>query len=130
MESKNKIMKTNQEILDQFGRILISEVFDKQYGFIKNDVSDLVETKGYENLFCNMTKSQKSEIEKYTKEVLEGALFDFLKIFEEHEAFKIKFQNENTQVDLVEISEMLKAEPIVENSWINRFSAFKFSDTK
>ncbi|WP_321827011.1 hypothetical protein [Maribacter dokdonensis] len=77
-----------------------------------------------------MTKSQKSEIEKYTKEVLEGALFDFLKIFEEHEAFKIKFQNENTQVELVEISEMLKAEPIVENGWINRFSAFKFSDTK
>lgn len=123
-------MKTNQEILDQFGRILISEVFDKQYGFIKNDVSDLAETKGYEKLFGNMNNDQKMEIEKFTKEILEGVLFQFLKIFEENKQFKLLYENENIQVNLVKISEMLKAEPIIEDGWINRFSEFKFSDTK
>ena len=80
---KNKIMKTNQEILDEFGKILISDVFDKGYEIIKNDISDLAETEGYEKLFGNMNNDQKMEIEKFTKEILEGVLFQFLKIFEE-----------------------------------------------
>ncbi|SHK59857.1 hypothetical protein [Maribacter aquivivus] len=123
-------MNTNQEILDEFGKILISDVFDKGYEIIKNDVSDLAETEGYENLFVNMNNDQKREIEKYTKEVLEGALFNFLKMFEEKEQFKLIYQNENIPVNLVKISEMLKAEPIIENGWINRFSEFKFTDNK
>ncbi|WP_324025376.1 hypothetical protein QSV08_19545 [Maribacter sp. BPC-D8] len=123
-------MKTNQEILDEFGKILISDVFDKGYEFIKNDISDLAETEGYENLFGNMNNDQKMEIEKYTKEILEGVLFQFLKIFEENKQFKLLYENESQQIDLVKISEMLKAEPIIEDGWINRFSEFKFLDNK
>ncbi|MEP2280358.1 hypothetical protein [Maribacter sp.] len=117
-------MKTNQEILDEFGKILISDVFDKGYEFIKNDISDLAETEGYENFFGTMNNDQKMEIEKYTKEILEGVLFQFLKIFEENKQFKLLYENENIQLNLVKISEMLKAEPIIENGWINRFTRF------
>tara|TARA_R110000751_G_scaffold140906_2_gene244572 strand:- start:87 stop:503 length:417 start_codon:yes stop_codon:yes gene_type:complete len=127
---KNKIMKTNQEILDEFGKILISDVFDKGYEIIKNDISDLAETEGYEKLFGNMNNDQKMEIEKFTKEILEGVLFQFLKIFEENKQFKLLYEKENIRVNLVKISEMLKAEPIIEDGWINRFSEFKFSDNK
>ncbi|MFS4418470.1 hypothetical protein [Maribacter sp. 2307ULW6-5] len=69
-----------------------------------------------------MSDIQKEEIERYTNEILKGSIFDFLRIFEENEQFKIIYQENGKQVNLVEISEMLKAEPIIENGWIARFS--------
>jgi len=115
-------MKINQEVLDEFGKILIESVFDDQFQFIKNDTSDLAETEEYKNLFSGMTEIQKREIEHYTKEVLSGTLFNLLRIFEEHENFKLIYEEGSKQVDLNQISEMLKAEPIIEGGWIERFS--------
>jgi hypothetical protein len=115
-------MKTNQEILDQFGNSVTNEVFDNQYRFILNKIDDLGQTEGYKNLFLGMTPKQKEEIEFYTREILEGAIFDFLRIFEEHPEYKIIYEKDGQQVDLNKISEMLKAEPIIENGWIKRFS--------
>ncbi len=60
-----------------------------------------------------MSLIQKDEMENYTKEILQGALFDFLNIFEENEEFKIVYEEDGKQVNLVEISEMLKSEPIM-----------------
>ncbi|MCT4615418.1 MAG: hypothetical protein N4A49_11150 [Marinifilaceae bacterium] len=113
-------MKRN--ILDEFGRLMIKEVFDNQYKFILNSVIDLSNTQGYENLFKNMSCVQKKEMENYTKEILKGVLFDFLRIFEENEQFKLVYDDGEKQINLNEISEMLKAEPIIENGWIERFS--------
>lgn len=115
-------MKSNNEILDTFGELITHEVFDNQYKFILNKVDDLAQTKEYENLFRNMDQTQKTEIEKYTQEILKGCLFDFLRVFEENEEFRIIYQNKEVQADLNKISEMLKAEPIIENGWIVRFS--------
>lgn len=50
-------------------------------------------------------------------------MFDFLRIFEENQQYKIYFETGEQKVNLVELSEMLKAEPNIENDWINRFSA-------
>lgn len=118
-------MKTNKEILDQFGNLIAKEMFDNQYRFILNKVEDLVQTEGYTNLFKGMSDEQKNEIEFYTREILKGATFDFFKIFEEHPEFKIVYEEDGNQVDLNKISEMLKAEPIIENGWIDRFSKEK-----
>jgi len=115
-------MKSNKEILDEFGQIIVNEVFDNQYRFILNKTEDLALTEGYEELFSKMDANQKKEIENYTKELLSGALFDFLKIFEENEQFKIIFEEGNQKADLNKISEMLKSEPIIENGWIDKFS--------
>ncbi len=115
-------MKTNNEILDEFGQIVVNDVFDNQFRFILNKIEDLAMTDGYKTLFSKMNQEQKKEIENYTKEILSGALFDFLKIFEENENFKIVYEKNGTKVDLNKISEMLKSEPIIKNGWIDRFS--------
>lgn len=115
-------MKTEKSILDEYGKLMIQSVFDNQYNFIKNDIKDLAETEGYKNLFGNMNPLQKREIENYTNELLRGCLFDFLKIFEENDEFKLIYEEDGQQVNLVKISEMLKAEPFIENGWIQRFS--------
>lgn len=115
----------NNQILDSFGRLVISEVFDNQYRFILNKLEDLSQTDDYKNLFSNMSEIQKKEIEIYTKEILKGAAFDFLRIFEENPEFKLIHEADGIQTDLNKISEMLKAEPIIPNGWIERFSELK-----
>jgi hypothetical protein len=118
-------MKNNKEILNEFGKLLINKVYDNQYRFILNSIKDLSITDGYKNLFSGMDIIQKKEIENYTQEILKGALFDFLNLFEENEEFKLIYEESEQQVDLTKISEMLKAEPIVENGWIDKFSKYK-----
>ena len=120
-----KTVKSNQEILDNYGRLLVRKCFDNQLRFIMNDLKDLSETKGYENLFSGMSAIQKKEMEHYTYSMLKGALFDFLRIFEEDDEYKLYYEKDGQRVDLKEISEMLKAEPIIETGWIARFSEKK-----
>ncbi|WP_299312550.1 hypothetical protein [uncultured Aquimarina sp.] len=54
--------------------------------------------------------------------------FNFFKIFEEHQAFRLIYEEDGKRVNLVEISEMLKAEPTIENGWISRFSKYAKDD--
>jgi hypothetical protein len=116
-------MNDKNEILDKFGKILIQQVFDNQVKFILNDLKELSKTKEYANLFKTMTEVQKNELVLYTSEILKGTLFDFLKIFEENPQYKLIYEeNKGHQINLLEISEMLKAEPIIENGWLKRFS--------
>jgi len=51
-------------------------------------------------------------------------MFDFLDLFEQNEKFKLVYEEDQKQINLVEISEMLKAEPLGENGWIERFSKY------
>ncbi|CAI9429322.1 MULTISPECIES: hypothetical protein [Weeksellaceae] len=122
-------MKSNNKILNEFGNILIENVYDNQLRFIMNSIKDLSQTEGYKNLFKDMNGIQKKEIEKYTKEILSGALFDFLNLLEENDEYKLIYGNTcDNQLDLNKISENLKAEPIIENGWIDRFS--KYADER
>ena len=90
-------MKSNNEILDEFGNLIVNEVFDNQYRFILNQVNDLAETDEYRNLFSGMRVEQKKEIELYTQEILKGTIFDFLRIFEERPEFKIIYEENGQQ---------------------------------
>lgn len=69
-----------------------------------------------------MDKKDFQILQKYFSESLKGILFNFLRSFEENEHFKLYYEKNEQKVNLVEISEMLKAEPIIENGWIERFS--------
>ncbi len=104
-------MKKNQEILDEYGRTLVKNVFDFNFKMLKHNLS--------KNLNSNELEKK---IDSISKNTLESCLFDFLKIFEENEQFKLYYESKGQKVNLVEISEMLKSEPIVENGWIERFS--------
>ena len=118
-------MNSNNKILNEFGELLIKNVYDNQLRFIMNSVKDLSQTEGYLNLFKDMNEIQKKEIEKYTKEILSGALFDFFNILEENNEYKLVYGNTcDEQIDINKISENLKAELIIENGWIDRFSKY------
>ena len=113
---------TEIEILDNFGK-LFTKAFDKSLAFSKNDLDDLRKHR-FKNLFSNMTSEQKTEFEKVSFNMLSGLLFGVLQIFEDNREYKIVYEADNKQVDLVKISEMLKAEPTIEGGWIDRFSKY------
>jgi len=121
---RNKLinMERNKQVLDEFGKILIETAFDGQMSLTKNSLEDLRNTKRFQNLFQTMNETQKKELEALSFEILSGLLFDFLKLFEENEEFKIMYVEDSNYIDLSKISENLKAEPIIENGWIERFS--------
>lgn len=124
-------MKSNQEILDTFGSEIIQNTFDPAIGnllslSIKKNPPLIFED--YVNLFKKMNNADFVVLQKYLQESIGGVLFNFLKFFEENESFKLIYEENGKQINLVEISEMLKAEPIIENGWIQRFS--KYTDKK
>ncbi len=108
-------MKTNEEILDEFGKIVINDCFDPSYANLKglkNKENPPVIFEEFSNLFKKLEENDFIILQKYLRESLGGLIFNFLRLFEENEQ----------KVNLVEISEMLKAQPIIENGWIERFS--------
>ncbi|MBO0590939.1 hypothetical protein I2486_05910 [Cellulophaga sp. E16_2] len=118
-------MKNNKEILDEFGKLVGSQGFDSSYGNLLEILSGNSPNpmrKELIDLFGRFNNEEKDKIKNYVYELISGTQFDFLKIFEENEQFKIVYEENGKQVNLVEISEMLKAEPIIENGWIARFS--------
>lgn len=108
---KIKNMKRDQEILDEFGKELIHTVYDFNYKLLKQSI-----------LHLNKKDAIVNTLDFLCRETFESVLFNILKFFEENEQFKIVYEEDGKQVNLVEISEMLKAEPIMENGWIERFS--------
>jgi catalase (peroxidase I) len=125
---KNKmIMKTNQEILNFFGRIIIEDCFDPTYAnidSIKNRENPPQFGEEYSNLFKKLSDSDFEILKKYISTSLGALLFDVLRIFEEHKEFKLTYEDDDQQVDLTKISDSLMTEPIIENGWIERFSKF------
>ncbi|MGG8496892.1 hypothetical protein ACQY1Q_10775 [Tenacibaculum sp. TC6] len=118
-------MKKNKEILDEFGKIFTNEVFDDNLKYSKqilNGTTKWGQGSEYIKAFQSLDKENKEVVEKFFIEYLKTNLFSFLSIFESHEEFKLYYEKGTQKVNLVEISEMLKAEPIIENGWIERFS--------
>ncbi|SDE29005.1 hypothetical protein [Riemerella columbipharyngis] len=120
-------MKSNDEILNEYGKKLIEFSFDPAIGNllslrIKDNPPIIFED--YVNLFKKIDSEDFVILQKYLEESIGGVLFNILRIFEEDERFRLIYEEDGKQVDLVKISEMLKAEPIIENGWIKRFSKY------
>jgi hypothetical protein len=118
-------MTTNQEILDNFGRIVVNDILDRYYNGINKVINS-----GYKNptmlhyneLFNKLNQSDKELLHHFVTENINSIVFDMLGIFEEHREFKLIYEEDGQQIDLNKISEMLKAEPLSEDGWIQRFS--------
>lgn len=108
---KIKNMKRDQKILDEFGKQLIHTVYDFNYKLLKQAI-----------LHLNKKGAIVDNLDFLCSETFESVLFNILNFFEENEQFKIVYEEEGKQVNLVEISEMLKAEIHGEDGWIMRFS--------
>ena len=120
-------MKTNQEILDTIGEEIIKFSFDSAIGnllSLRIKENPPVIFKEYVELFKKMNNKEFSILQKYLEESIGDTIFNILRIFEEDERFKLIYEEDGKQINLVEISEMLKAEPIIENGWIERFSKY------
>ncbi|MEW4923627.1 hypothetical protein [Algibacter sp. 2305UL17-15] len=118
-------MKSEKEILDDFGSKLIERVYDDAINYFDQIVSGTTPWgvgKEYTDIFKKLSKEDHVLLRRYIKETIGTSLFAVLGIFEENPEFKIKYIGEGKEMDLVAISEMLKAEPTIENGWIDRFS--------
>lgn len=118
-------MKSNKDILDDFGKKIVENLFDPSIGnltSLRTKENPPVIFKDYADLFKNLNEHDFNVLKRYLRESIGNAMFNFLKVFEEHPEFKILYEEDGKQVDLTKISEMLKAEPITENGWIKRFS--------
>ena len=117
-------MKTNQEILDYFGKKIINNVYDDALSYfiqLKNGTTKWGTGKEYTDVINKLDQEDQELLFEYLKKTIETTIFGFLGFFEENPEYKIIYEEEQ-QVDLNKISEMLKAEPIIENGWIQRFS--------
>ena len=120
-------MKTNQEILDTIGEEIIKFSFDSAIGnllSLRIKENPPVIFKEYVELFKKMNNKDFSILQKYLEESIGDTIFNILRIFEEDGRFKLIYEEDGKQINLVEISEMLKAEPIIVNVWIERFSKY------
>ena len=120
-------MKTNQEILDTIGEEIIKFSFDPAIGnllSLRIKENPPVIFKEYVELFKKMNNKDFSILQKYLEESIGDTIFNILRIFEEDERFKLIYEENGKQINLVEISEMLKAELLGENGWIERFSKY------
>ena len=120
-------MKTNQEILDTIGEEIIKFSFDPAIGnllSLRIKENPPVIFKEYVELFKKMNNKDFSILQKYLEESIGDTIFNILRIFEEDGRFKLIYEEDGKQINLVEISEMLKAEPIIEDGWIERFSKY------
>jgi hypothetical protein len=103
-------MLKNKEILDKFGEVLIKTAYNLNLEIMEKNIEK------------NITEKELSKkISFIFKENLEAVFFDFLKIFEENDEFKLYYEKNNQKINLVEISEMFNAEILTEDGWIERF---------
>lgn len=118
-------MQSHDEILNTLGKIIVANVFDQYYkglNMIIYEGTPNLLNKKYHEVFNKLDSKDKDLIREYSVKNATTIIFEMLKIFEEHEEFKLIYEEEGKQVNLVEISEMLKAEPLSEYGWIARFS--------
>lgn len=121
-------MKTNKEILDLLGSKIVKECYDgslKHFESIRNK-EDLPEIYKEKKDFLNSLDNDNYLLfRKMIMSNIELVLFEFFNIIEENEEFKIIYEENGKQVNLMRISEMLKSELFIEGGWIDRFSKEK-----
>ncbi|CAM1345104.1 hypothetical protein [Tenacibaculum amylolyticum] len=120
-------MKTNEEALESYGKIIVSEVFDQSYQGLNKIIYEGTPNplnKKYHDFFNKLSQSDKDLLREYSVKNITNVIFDMLKVFEENENFKLVYQESEKQVNLVEVSEMLSAEPVSEYGWIAKFSKY------
>ena len=124
-------MISNKNILNDFGRLIIKDGYDSGINLV-DDLKQITKPPYIIKEEVSFVKSLNDEqincLKKLIKRTQSDLIFSFLKVFEEQENYKLIYEENGKQVNLEEISEMLKAEPIIENGWIDRFS--KYSDKK
>jgi hypothetical protein len=113
-------------VLDRFGRLLVSEVRDVAVANALNTLRGRMKVKESEELdeaLAPVPENTRKLLEVFATDLVDSTLHDLLSFFEGTEDFLIAFQeNENDLIDLNEISDGLAGELVTEEGWISRFS--------
>ncbi len=121
-------MKNNQEILDGFGKYVVSQVYDDSIKYLDELIDGNTKWgigKEYTEVFQKLDSDDRKILHKYVDDTVRTVIFGLLGVLEENEEYKLVYGNNCAeQVDLSKISEMLKAELSRENGWIDRFSKY------
>jgi hypothetical protein len=121
-------MKTNQEILDFLGQKIINNCYDGAIEHtisVREKIDPSIIFREKSDFLKSLSDEQFEKIKKIIGNSVEIVLFEFFSILEENPQYKIIYEEDGLQVDLTKISEMLKAEHLSEDGWIERFSKFK-----
>jgi len=120
----------NSKILDSFGEKIVTQIIDRYYKQIPVEIQEglnIPERKELNGVFDKLTDNEKKLLIKFIIDLINSTLFDYLEFFELNPEFKLTFDEGGQQISLIEISEMLKAEPLGDDGWIERFSKYKTS---
>jgi hypothetical protein len=120
-------MKSDKEILDNLGAALTESVYDDAIAYFKQVVSGTTKWgtgKEFTQVFQKLNSEDQKVLEAYVKQTVGTCLFAFLGFFEEQRRYKLIYEEDLHRVDLTGISEMLKAEPMMDGGWIDRFSRY------
>ena len=121
----HKYMK--KDILDKYGKLVIETVYDDVISYFNQLLSGTTKWgtgKEYTEVFHKLSESDQAKLLECYKHMIRTTIFGMLAIFEENPEFKIIYEKDGVRIDLVETSEMLKAEPIIKGGWIERFSQY------
>ena len=122
----------NTKILNSIGESLITECFEssrKKFESVRNHKNPPEIYSELSNMLKRINNLDFAILEKGVVDVLSGYTFNILRFFEEQSSnpngkFRLIYEEDGVQYDLTEISENLKAEPIIEGGWIDRFSKY------
>ena len=115
-----------KDVLDRFGRLLVSEVRDVAVAVALKSLRGQMKDRASKLLEAELAKVPESTLklfETFATDLVDSTLHDLLSFFEGNEDFLIAFQeNENDLIDLNKISDGLAGELVTEEGWISRFS--------
>ncbi len=120
-------MKEN-EILDKLGEVIIETIYNKQLNSFEKIVkgeSNNFNMLDINKLFSKLTEEEKGNLISLNKEIIEDVLFDFLKIFDEKEDYKLMYVKEGFK----DVQKIAEADPLCNGylsgelfNWIDKFS--------
>ena len=120
-----------KEILDIIGKKLTESIYTESISWIEELTVDQIKNmQGVKNLFLDLSEEKKEELLQMISRISSDQLFGLLCFFEEQPPrpsgrFRLIYEEDGKQYDLTEISENLKAEPIIAGGWFDRFSRYK-----
>ena len=123
MSEVKGMVKNMEDVLNEFGKILITEVRDGTIdsmnkmidGTMKGTIAKLIRKK-----ISILDKEQIEVLKWLIPEIVDFSLDSMLFMFEEHPGLQLVFQG----VDLKEVSDGLSGELYTEDGWIQKFSEY------
>jgi hypothetical protein len=120
---------SKEQILDEFGRLLISFVRDNVL-----DINDLIisghmggkENRDLYEKIKHLDEDNQELVRQFSKQAIDGTIHYFLWMIEQYEDYDlVKYSQESSQpISLRDISDGLCGELHTEDGWIERFSKY------